>query len=92
MNNHFNKVPAMNKVPEVIRKRNKLSVEKRAAWRVRYALLTASIRAAKQQVRSRPTDARAQIELEGLRALAQIMMLERGMITWDLRDSAYRWV
>jgi hypothetical protein len=80
------------RVPDVIRKRNKLSVDKRDQWRGRYALLTASIKAAKQQRRMHPSDARAQIELEGLQTLAQIMMMERNMITLDLRDSAYEWV
>ena len=82
----------VDKVPEVIRKRNKLSVDKRTAWRARYAMLTVSIKAAKQRVQQRPSDARAQIELEGLQTLAQIMMMERNMITMDLRDSAYEWV
>lgn len=80
------------RVPDVIRKRNKLSVEKRSAWRARYARLTASIKAAKQRVKTHPADARVQIELEGLQTLAQIMMMERNMITMDLRDSAYEWV
>lgn len=82
----------MNKAPAEIRKRNKLSVEKRSSWRSRYALLTAAIRTAKRKRRDQPHDACAQIELEGLQTLAQIMMMERVMITWDLRDSAYEWV
>lgn len=82
----------MNKVPEVIRKRNKWSVDKRAQWRARYALLTAAIRTAKRKRADHPHDAHVQIELEGLQTLAQIMMLERNMITLDLRDSAYEWV
>lgn len=82
----------MDKVSEVIRKRNKQAVDKRTAWRNRYAMLTHSIRSAKWRVKSTPCDAQLQIELEGLQALAQIMMMERNMISWDLRDSAYEWV
>jgi hypothetical protein len=80
------------RVHDVIRKRNKLSVEKRAAWRHRYALLTHSIRSAKCRAKSSPCDAQLKIELEGMQALAQIMMQERALLTMDLRDSAYRWV
>lgn len=82
----------MDKVPEVIRKRNKFSVERRASWRARYALLTATIRTAKHKRRVQPHDAHVQIELEGLQTLAQIMMREREIISMDLRDSAYEWV
>lgn len=82
----------MIQVPEVIRKRNKQSVDKRAQWRARYALLTATIRTAKRKRVKHPHDAHVQIELEGLQTLAQIMMLERTLITLDLRDSAYEWV
>lgn len=82
----------MDRVPEAIRKRNKLSVEKRAAWRARYARLANAIKQQKRKRREDPHNAQIQIELEGLQTLAQIMMLERTMITWDLRDSAYAWV
>lgn len=82
----------MDRVPEAIRKRNKLSVEKRAAWRARYARLANAIKQQKRKRSEDPHNAQIQIELEGLQTLAQIMMLERTMITWDLRDSAYAWV
>lgn len=80
------------RVIEIVRKRNSLAIQKRVAWRARYHILTASIRQAKQEVRSRPCDHTAKIELEGLQSLAQIMMAERGLITLDLRDTAYKWV
>jgi len=80
------------RVMEIVRKRNSLAIQKRAAWRARYHILAASIRDAKQEVRAKPCDHVAKIELEGLQSLAQIMMTERGLITLDLRDSAYKWV
>ncbi len=80
------------KVTEITRKRNSMAIHKRAQWRARYNLLTDSIRTAKRNVRMNDTDHKAKIELEGLQTLAQIMMMERNLITWDLRDTAYEWV
>ena len=82
----------MNPVTDHMRKRNKLAVEQRATWRLKYNTLVLSIREHKEQVRVNPSCYRSKIELEGLQTLAQIMMTERCMITLDLRDSAYRWV
>lgn len=80
------------KTDATTRKRNSLAIEKRAQWRVRYNMLSDSIREAKRHVRVHDADQKAKIELEGLQTLAQIMMAERNLITWDLRDSAYEWV
>jgi hypothetical protein len=81
-----------NLVSNYTRKRNKLAVEQRTTWRIKYHALVHSIREHKQQVRENPSCYRSKIELESLQTLAQIMMTERCMITFDLRDSAYKWV
>lgn len=81
-----------NKTDAITRKRNSLAIQKRAAWRLRYRILADSIRKAKRQVHEKPCDLTVKIELEGLQSLAQIMMMERNLITWDLRDTAYEWV
>lgn len=75
-----------------VRKRNKLAVDQRSAWRVKYHALVRSIKTHKARVRENPTCYQSKIELESLRTLAHIMMTERNLITMDLRDSAYTWV
>lgn len=82
----------INPVTNHMRKRNKLAMDQRTAWRIKYNTLALSIREHKEQVRVNPTCYRSKIELEGLQTLAHIMMAERCMITFDLRDSAYKWV
>lgn len=82
----------VDRVQDVIRKRNSVAIQKRDAWRARYKILARSIQQAKHRVKVQPCDHKCKIELEGLQSLAQIMMAERGLITLDLRDSAYKWV
>ncbi len=79
------------RVSDLIRNRNSLAIQKRAAWRLRYRILADSIRKAKRQVQAKPCDLTVKVQLEGLQSLAQIMMMERNLITWDLRDTAYEW-
>lgn len=82
----------MTLTPNAVRSRNKLSVEKRNAWRMRYKILTDSIKAAKHRVRQNGSNRQYQLELQSLQIMAQIMMQERNLLTLDLQDSAYKWV
>ena len=78
--------------PNSLRRRNNQAVARREAWRTRYRLLATSIRRGKSAVKRHPASHQHKIELEGLQSLAQIMMMERTLITFDLRDSSYEWV
>lgn len=80
------------RVDEAIRRRNSLAVVKRDAWRSRYKLVVENIKSAKLELRRDPCNALKQVQLESCRAMAQIMMMEREMLGWELRDSAYEWV
>lgn len=80
------------RVDDSIRKRNKLAIEKRDQWRVRYNALVDSIKQAKRERNRHPTNLAYKVRLESLQTMANLMMRDRVLITFDLRDSAYEWV
>jgi hypothetical protein len=80
------------RVDDSIRKRNKLAVEKRNQWRNRYHTLVGSIKTAKRERNQNPCNLACKVQLEGLQTMAMLMMRDRALITFDLRDSASEWV
>ena len=75
-----------------IRRRNSRAVATRARWRRQYAELVQEIKAAKQAVREDPRGRATKLRLRTLQLSAQVMMIDRGMITDDLILTAYKWV
>lgn len=80
-----------------IRRANGRAVARRDRWRSRYGTVADSIRRAKSRLRTARQFGHLELErgeLEVLRALrvqADLLMLHRGDITLDLRETAYRW-
>lgn len=75
-----------------LRRANSRAVQDRARWRARYADLVNEIKATKQMRRADPHNRRHEIHLNALRIHAQIMMIDRNMLTLDLQSTAYRYV
>lgn len=80
-----------------IRRANGRAVARRDRWRNRYGTVADSIRRAKSRLKIARHFGHLDMErseLEVLRALrvqADLLMLHRGDITLDLRETAYRW-
>lgn len=75
-----------------LRRANSRAVQERARWRARYAELVQEIKATKQRRREDPHNRSYEIHLSALRINAQLMMIDRSMLTMDLQSTAYRYV
>lgn len=80
------------RVDNSIRKRNSLAIIKRDQWRARYHALVRNIKRAKMERNANPSSLVHKIRLESLQTMATLMMRDRALITFELRDSAYEWV
>jgi hypothetical protein len=79
-------------VSEHLRRANSRAVQERARWRKQYADLVQEIKQTKQRRREDPQNRSHEVNLNALRIHAQIMMIDRNMLTQDLQMTAYRWV
>lgn len=75
-----------------LRRANSRAVQERNRWRRQYSDLVQEIKIMKQRRREEPQNRSHEIHLNALRMHAQIMMVDRHMLTQDLRMTAYRWV
>lgn len=84
--------------PEALRRANSRAIADRDRWRRQYATLASAIRRTKSRMRLAHRFGNAQMErdelatLRALRVQADLMMLYRGDLAIELRDTAYRWV
>ena len=77
------------------RKDNQRAIRRRAQWRERYEFLSRWIRQSKQRLqeahRHNRFDRETEVQLDGLRTAANIMMISREIISIDLQDTAYQY-
>jgi ribosomal protein S15P/S13E len=79
-------------VSEHMRRQNSRAVEKRDRWREKYAQITLIIKKLKQHLRAHPGDRAAQVQLKCMRFAANIMMMQRDVLSERLYDTAYVYV
>jgi hypothetical protein len=81
---------------EELRRAHSRAIRRRAKWRRDYALLSRAIRETKQRIsnayRNNSVDMVAEVQLRALRQAANLAMLDRIDVLWDLRDTAYTYV
>lgn len=84
----------MNQAPvsEHMRRQNSRAVEKRDRWREQYAQVSLVIKRLKRDLRDHPGDRNAQVQLKCMRTAANIMMMQRDVLSERLYDTAYAWV
>lgn len=75
-----------------LRRANSRAVQERDRWRRQYSDLVQQIKLTKHRRREEPMNRAHEIHLNALRIHAQIMMIDRNMLSEDLRMTAYRWV
>ena len=75
-----------------LRRANSRAVQERDRWRRQYSDLVQEIKLTKHRRREEPWNRAHEIHLNALRIHAQIMMIDRNMLSEDLRMTAYRWV
>lgn len=84
-------------VSDEIRRANSRAIQRRDRWRGRYASVSTAIKRAKSRLKVARSFGHLELEkgeLEVIRALrvqADLLMLYRGDITIDLRETAYRY-
>jgi hypothetical protein len=78
-------------VSEDIRREHNRYLKWRDRWRVRYSEVTLAIRAMKSILRIHPDDRFARTAIDGLRAVAYSMMIERDAIAMGLWHNSYRY-
>jgi hypothetical protein len=80
------------KVDPALRRSNSRAVEHRNQWRARYSHVTRLIRLNRSFLRNDPNNVELMINLESLRLRANLLMMERDLISNELRRTAYEWV
>jgi hypothetical protein len=80
-----------------IRRANSRAIARRDRWRDRYATVSTAIRRAKSRLRNARMMGSFELErgeeevIRALRVQADLLMLYRGDLTIELRETAYRW-